>query len=405
MDKAGKILSIIMILALLLLYSASPALAEEIDGSTGADAGVGTEEPAETPEETPDIEEPADQGANVEEPADPTGSAGEGLETEEPVTEGAETQEPVTEGAEAEKPAAEPVEELAGEEAAPAAEGSSGAAAEDVYNVNVDSAVLEVMIPSTVSITIDPFELAGRGQIYSDIYEIGNYGDADVLLTFTDIQVTFADDENFESLAGPFDESSGSELKSIYLQLDFGRDDVPSAVLTGPGRAGGISIPLASAQTGTDRSFVSLSFSGSVNHLPEVAWQDGDVKISMTYSIDAVPPPVKTDIQLLTATPEAIEDTPESTAAPEAIEEMPESAVTPETIDTAAPESQPPEPAGELPPEGLPEGGTITEPQQEPGSTGAEVPPEATPPKQNPSQETTPPDQGLPQEAPSEASP
>jgi len=154
-----------------------------------------------------------------------------------------------------------------------------------------DYGILNVIVPSTVQLTINPLELNGRGQIYSDDYRIENRGDTDVLLTFTDIEVIFANDTEFEPLAEPFEEN-GSKRKSIYLLMDFGRSDFPPVVLTDFSREAGEPIPLYAAQSGpTEKSSVSLRFSGSVNHAPAVDWQDGDVKINLTYRLEAVPPP------------------------------------------------------------------------------------------------------------------
>ena len=198
------------------------------------------------------------------------------------------------------------------------------AAENSVYTVSDD--VLNVIVPINVNITIDPLELAGKGQIYSNVYKIKNDGDTDVLLTFTDIQVTFSDDLNFEALAQPFDEKIGSSLKAIYMQMDFGRSDIPSAVITdNQSTRGAITIPLASAQDETVvNSILQLNFSGSVNYAPVVAWEDNDVTIRITYTLEAVPPPPAEEAPLATdaaiETP-AVEEATADTGEPELITE------------------------------------------------------------------------------------
>ena len=198
--------------------------------------------------------------------------------------------------------------------------------------------VLNIVVPITFSVTIDPLEVAGKGQIYSNVYSIVNNGDSDVNLTFTDIQITFADDINFAALAQPYDEQTESELKSIYMLLDFGRIDVPPAVITDPGTKGAITIPLSSTLGNTpENSLVQFNFSGSVNYAPAIPWADGDIKISMAYTLVTVPPPVEEVI------PQTTGDAIEASASEEAATNTEETApiteestlITEETAPTA----------------------------------------------------------------------
>ena len=153
------------------------------------------------------------------------------------------------------------------------------------------SVPLNVMLPTSVVITIDPFEISKKGHVHSGTYAIKNLGDTDVLISFTDMRVTFANDRDFEALALPFDESGESKLKSLYLLLDFGRNDADPIVLTDKARENEASFSIRAAQNDPDGAdSLSLSFSGSVNHAPAVEWKAGDVSIRLTYLIRAVPP-------------------------------------------------------------------------------------------------------------------
>jgi hypothetical protein len=212
---------------------------------------------------------------------------------------------------------------------------SSAPADEAAESPDYDDATLNVVIPSSVRITIDPFEISGKGQIFSGAYAIKNLGDTDVELSFTDMRVTFANDRDFETLALPFDENAASERKAIYMVLDFGRSDIPPVVLTDPLRENEIRIPIRTAQNDPEGAdSLSLSFSGSVNHAPDVAWQSGDVSISLTYLLRAVPPPEEAIDEEIPTLPE--EELPERTQD----EERP--AVTEE--DPTAPQGDPAEP-------------------------------------------------------------
>ncbi len=312
MNRIRKNISIFTAAAFFLLFSISPAFAEDINepmdtgpsivkdtAETKAEPGKADDAAPGTSAEKPvpaddtaapagEISEPesgtGETTETVETADDSTGTTGETTGTIEDNTEPAGQTTPVEESPE---PAGEtiPVEESPGTEPV------------QLPNSKVEyleNPVLNVVVPIAVSITIDPLELAGKGQIYSDTYKIRNNGDTDVLLTFSDIQVTFADDINFEALSQPFDERTSSDLKSIFMMLDFGRSDMPPAVITDFSRSGPICIPLSPPMEDTEEdSLLQFNFCGSVNYAPAVSWKDSDVKISMNYTLQTVPPPME----------------------------------------------------------------------------------------------------------------
>lgn len=150
---------------------------------------------------------------------------------------------------------------------------------EDNDYTYVISEVLNVILPSAVEFNIDPFELGGRGQIYSDMYFIENKSETSVFLTFSDGGgVTFANNTDFEAVSYPFGNIK-SDLKSIYLVLNFGRDDIPDIVFTDYNHSGGVTIELE------PHSLIPFSFSGTVNPYPAVKWRAGDVKLCLTYAL------------------------------------------------------------------------------------------------------------------------
>ena len=147
--------------------------------------------------------------------------------------------------------------------------------------------VINVVVPLSLDFVIDPIELAGRGSVYSETYMIENLGDADVVITFTNIAVTFANGTDFAPLPQPFGDRTGEPLKAIYMLLDFGRPDVYPVVATA--QDGAETSILLSAR-GNGMSYSALSISGDVNPDPETDWLPGDVKINVTYQIDVVRP-------------------------------------------------------------------------------------------------------------------
>jgi hypothetical protein len=146
--------------------------------------------------------------------------------------------------------------------------------------------VVSVQVPVDLDFTIDPFELAGRGQIYSDRVEFVNYGDTDVTLTITDASVIFANETDFEAVAVPFGEEFVSNKKAICLMLDFYSPQYPPVSITG-GHSLPITIELGASGGGKESSR-ALTVTGSANLYPDKDWRDGDVKIRLTYLIEPI---------------------------------------------------------------------------------------------------------------------
>ncbi len=153
----------------------------------------------------------------------------------------------------------------------------------------LESEVLNVAVPISISVTIDPLELEGKGQIYSKDYKIQNKGDSEVLLTFDDIKLVFSDEANFKKVAEPFSNTFFKGLKTIYMELGFGTRDIPPAVITDDNDTEPISISLAnSTDSEEENSHLQFNFSGCVNEAPTLAWKDNDVMVSINYSLDTV---------------------------------------------------------------------------------------------------------------------
>jgi hypothetical protein len=148
---------------------------------------------------------------------------------------------------------------------------------------SADEPILNVLVPVDIDFTIDPFELAGRGQVYSEPVEFINHGETDVILTITDLAVTFANDTDFETVAAPFGEEYSSDKKAICLLLNF--ESAYSSAVSITDDCSPVSFAL-NARGSAERNSCTLSVSGAVNPYPAVKWRDGEVKISLTYQME-----------------------------------------------------------------------------------------------------------------------
>jgi hypothetical protein len=145
-----------------------------------------------------------------------------------------------------------------------------------------DETVYNVRVPENLDFTIDPFAIAKRGQVYSDVYEFVNFGARDAVLKITDVNLSFSDPYDFVEMPEAFGVTFESTKKAIYLQLDFGATPYGIIPITGaPGVALDIALPAGGAS-------VPISVGGTVNAYADSEWRSGDVRINLTYRLESL---------------------------------------------------------------------------------------------------------------------
>lgn len=177
-----------------------------------------------------------------------------------------------------------------------------------------DEPIFSVQVPANINFVIDPLELAGLGQVYSKEFPVINHSSVDVLFVLTDVQVTFAEDTYIEPLVEPVDFGMGiaDDRKSIYLELDFGREDGAHLILTD---ADSKPPPILLSAAGEDGDSCALRISGSVSLYPAEEWSKGDVRIQLTYQLEAsVPEALDMHGRNAISQDEEEEDAPEESA-------------------------------------------------------------------------------------------
>jgi hypothetical protein len=207
--------------------------------------------------------------------------------------------------------------------------------------------IISVSLPLNLNFTIDPFEVDGRGQVYSETYFVRNFGATSVLFDIVTVGVSFRNYWEHESVPYPFDDSRRTDLKSIYLSLDFDRYNMPSVVLTDPYYPKQSSAVLeAHSAYNEEVSQLSFRFSGNVNAVPASAWSRGDVMVTMVYSITPQYPEGYGQ-----PTPEPTPHIPPEQPTPEPTLHIPPEQPTPEPTPHIPPEQPTPEPTPYVPPE------------------------------------------------------
>lgn len=134
--------------------------------------------------------------------------------------------------------------------------------------------ILSLQIPERLGVVIDPWEIAGKGQIYSEQFTVRNTGEASGVLT-----LSFVCRRVEGSTAIIRTDNLGlhdDESKSIYIEMIFG--DADRMVLTEAGLEYQTEL-----QPGEE---MTVSFAGEVNEYASEGWGDGDVEIEGVYLWD-----------------------------------------------------------------------------------------------------------------------
>lgn len=146
---------------------------------------------------------------------------------------------------------------------------------ESVSDEAVASAMKNLLIPQKLDIVIDPWEMDGRGQIYSEKYVIRNEGETTGILTLSNLTCKSQESGNVivrSDKNGLHDD----EEKALYLEMWFGDSDC--IVLSEQG---------AEYQTELEPGEeIIIYFAGEVNEYASEDWGSNDVKVSIVYSWD-----------------------------------------------------------------------------------------------------------------------
>lgn len=137
------------------------------------------------------------------------------------------------------------------------------------------SEVENLQIPQKLEIVIDPWEMDGKSQIYSEQYTIRNTGEAAGVLTLSQL-ICRPQEKGDVIVRTDKDRVHDTEEKSLYMEMIFGNGE--SVALSEEGTE-----YRAVLKSGEELSFW---FAGEVNEYAAEGWKDEDVAVGVVYSWD-----------------------------------------------------------------------------------------------------------------------
>lgn len=138
------------------------------------------------------------------------------------------------------------------------------------------SGLRNLQIPQKMDVVIDPWEIDGKGQVYSDVYFIRNIGNEPGVLTLSNL-VCRPREQSRVTVKTDRDGIHDSDSKCIYMEMLFGN---------------GNRIIFSSEKSQYQTELkpgeeLSVCFSGEVNENAFEKWVDQDVMVSVVYSWEA----------------------------------------------------------------------------------------------------------------------
>lgn len=206
-----------------------------------------------------------------------------------------------------------------------------------------------VSLPAVSTAYLDPGNLSGRGQIFSDQYKIENYGNTDIAIKIKDIDIycesseriyAFIENESTDStpsdsrLADSEQTENDPAVRRLYVEMVWknGDDGSEKILHVSEEVSDEYVLYLKAAVYDDDGEFVGLSdggtgffsFTGTMDPDPELVWEDGEIVVSFHYEI------------INTEEEEELEEDPieaiEETGPEKIVEEAGEGAVEGETV-------------------------------------------------------------------------
>lgn len=161
--------------------------------------------------------------------------------------------------------------------------------------VLIEDGTYNVSFPANVQAYLDPGNLSGKGQIFSDPYVIENYGSEDVSIKIKNIAVNYWSDEYEYEFSEETVTDQDSDIKKLNINMIWENESenekkVLNILESEPNE---YVLHLRAAEYDNHGEFVKLNeggrgafyFTGTLNSNPNLVWEDGEITLSFDYEI------------------------------------------------------------------------------------------------------------------------
>lgn len=153
----------------------------------------------------------------------------------------------------------------------------------------------QVSFPASTKAYLDPGNLSGKGQVFSEQYQVVNYGNTDIEIRLKNIRVNYlSEDDIYEFTDGEITDAVPG-IKKMNINIVWKNQDGLAENVThvSEGERDETVLRLKAAEYDENGECAGPAgggtglfyFSGTLNPNPNLVWEDGEISVSFDYEI------------------------------------------------------------------------------------------------------------------------
>ena len=158
-----------------------------------------------------------------------------------------------------------------------------------------EQVISKISMPSKVEICFNPLNLCGKEDVYSEHYEVVNYGNRDIAIKMKEIDVSYKGRDSLYELSDEpvYDTDSKKKRMNINMVWENKHEGLKKVLNVVDKQTDEYVIYLKAAQYDKNGNFVKLNkgskgifyFKGSLNTNPDIEWVNGEISVDYRYEV------------------------------------------------------------------------------------------------------------------------
>ena len=166
---------------------------------------------------------------------------------------------------------------------------------QETVQLSEECHIYNVSLPTKTMAYLDPGNLSGRGQIYSDQYVVENHGDTDVAIKIKNIDIVCHSTENvYEFLTEEVTDNQSMVRKlNVNMVWKNETENIEKVLNVAEGAPDACVLLLKAAKYDENGQYIGLNdgstgtfcFTGTLNSNMDIVWEDNDITVHFNYEI------------------------------------------------------------------------------------------------------------------------